>query len=211
MILIVDNYDSFTYNLVQYAGATGAEVRTVRNDAFTVNELPVRTIDGIILSPGPGTPSDAGRSGEVIRRYAGRIPMLGVCLGHQCIGAAFGAEVGRADRLMHGKTSLVHHDGTSIFRDLPSPLNATRYHSLMVNENTLPEELSVTARTERGELMGIRHDRWPLEGIQFHPESIMTDHGFEMIRTFTRACRRADPPVPAAESEASLKEKSSRS
>jgi para-aminobenzoate synthetase component 2 len=187
MILVIDNYDSFTYNLVQYLGEMGEELAVHRNDQITVDEVEALTPERIIISPGPCTPNEAGISVETIRRMAGKTPILGVCLGHQSIGQAFGGEVVRAGRLMHGKTSPVHHDGRSIFRGLPSPFQATRYHSLLVRRESLPECLEVSAETEEGEIMGLRHRDLPVEGVQFHPESVLTEHGKELLRNFVRA------------------------
>ncbi|MFQ6058018.1 MAG: anthranilate synthase component II [Anaerolineae bacterium] len=183
MIIVIDNYDSFTYNLVQYLGELGAEVRVFRNDAVSLDEIGALAPSHIVISPGPGDPRDAGISNDVIRRFHQRVPILGVCLGHQCLGYVFGGRVSRAPRLMHGKTSLIYHDGKGLFSGLPNPFQATRYHSLIVEE-PLPEELEVTAFTAQGELMGLRHTRYPLEGVQFHPESILTKHGKQILRNF---------------------------
>jgi anthranilate synthase/aminodeoxychorismate synthase-like glutamine amidotransferase len=183
MIAIVDNYDSFTYNLVQLMGELGCEVRVYRNDAITPEELEQLQPSHIVISPGPGEPAAAGVSNEVIRRLGSRIPVLGVCLGQQCIGAVFGGRVIRAGRLMHGKTSLIHHDGRGIFAGLPNPFEATRYHSLIVEE-PLPAELEATAHTEEGELMGLRHKAYPIYGVQFHPESILTPSGKQLLKNF---------------------------
>lgn len=184
MLLMIDNYDSFTYNLVQYFGELGAEVRVVRNDAVTVEEIAAWKPQQIVISPGPCTPAEAGISVAVIRHFAGKIPLLGVCLGHQSIAAAFGGRVVRADRLMHGKTSPILHDGRTIFRDLPNPFTATRYHSLLVERETLPECLEVSAWTAEGEIMGLRHRQLLLEGVQFHPESILTAAGKQLLQNF---------------------------
>jgi para-aminobenzoate synthetase component 2 len=189
MILVIDNYDSFTYNLVQYLGEMGEELAVHRNDEITVDEVVAMAPDRIIISPGPCTPNEAGISVETIRRMARKAPILGVCLGHQSIGQAFGGEVVRADRLMHGKTSPVYHDGRSIFLGLPSPFEATRYHSLLVRRETLPECLEISAETKEGEIMGLRHRDLPVEGVQFHPESILTEHGKELLRNFVKAER----------------------
>jgi len=188
MVLVLDNYDSFTFNLVQYLGELGADVQVRRNDEITVDEIAVMKPDRVVISPGPCTPQDAGISIELIRRLAGNTPMLGVCLGHQAIGAAFGGLVVRAPRLMHGKTSSVQHDGKTIFCDIESPLTATRYHSLIVAESGLPSELEITARTTEPDgnstIMGLRHRRFPIEGVQFHPESILTSDGKKLIANF---------------------------
>jgi anthranilate synthase/aminodeoxychorismate synthase-like glutamine amidotransferase len=186
MILVIDNYDSFTFNLVQALGALGAVVEVARNDAVTPEEVENRAPERIVISPGPCTPREAGVSNRVIRRLAGRVPILGVCLGHQCIAHAFGAQVVRAPRLMHGKTSAVRHDGKGLFSGLPNPFTAMRYHSLAVDETTLPPELHVSARTPEGEVMGLRHTTWPLEGVQFHPESYRTDSGTAILENFLK-------------------------
>jgi anthranilate synthase/aminodeoxychorismate synthase-like glutamine amidotransferase len=186
MILLIDNYDSFTYNLVQALGSLGAEVETLRNDAVTPEEVDALAPERIVISPGPCTPRESGISNRVIRRFAGRVPILGVCLGHQCIAHAFGALVVRAKRPMHGKTSEIRHDGEGVFAGLPNPFSAMRYHSLVVDEGTLPAEFVVTARTADGELMGFRHRQWPLEGVQFHPESYRTEAGAALLRNFLR-------------------------
>jgi anthranilate synthase/aminodeoxychorismate synthase-like glutamine amidotransferase len=183
MIAVIDNYDSFTYNLVQHLGELGAEVRVFRNDTVSVQELAALAPSHVVISPGPGTPDDAGISQHVIREMGSRQPILGVCLGHQCIGQVFGGRVVRAPRLMHGKTSLVHHDGEYLFAGLPVPFEATRYHSLIVEE-PLPELLERTAVTEEGELMGLRHRELPIFGVQFHPESILTPDGKRLLRNF---------------------------
>lgn len=181
---MIDNYDSFTYNLVQYLAEIGAEVEVFRNDAITPEEIEALNPSHIVLSPGPCTPNEAGVCLDVIGRFTGRIPILGVCLGHQAIGQAFGGRVVRAARLMHGKTSPVHHDARSVFRGIPTPFTATRYHSLIVSPEGLPEELEVSARTEEGEIMGVRHRRYLVEGVQFHPESILTEYGKDLLRNF---------------------------
>ncbi|MBI9049218.1 MAG: aminodeoxychorismate/anthranilate synthase component II [Anaerolineaceae bacterium] len=183
MLAIIDNYDSFTYNLAQYLGELGQEVRVFRNDAISVAELAALQLQAIVISPGPGDPSQAGISCDVIRELGPRIPLLGVCLGHQCIGAVFGGEVVRAPQLMHGKTSPIYHTGDGIFAGLPTPFQATRYHSLMVPE-PLPETLIATANTEDGELMGLRHREYPIFGVQFHPESILTEGGKKLLTNF---------------------------
>ncbi len=188
MVFVLDNYDSFTYNLVQYLGELGAQVVVVRNDQTTVEEIEALRPERIVLSPGPCTPQEAGISIDLIRHFAGRVPLLGVCLGHQAIGAAFGGKVVRAANLMHGKTSAVEHDGKTIFHDIPSPITATRYHSLIVEEKSLPEELEVSAscrdRDGTRVIMGLRHREFPVEGVQFHPESVLTDQGMRLVRNF---------------------------
>ena len=184
MILVIDNYDSFTYNLVQYLGEMGAELEVARNDALTLDDIARLAPTQIVLSPGPGTPDDAGITLDVIREFGPKTPIFGVCLGLQAMGQALGGRVIRAPKLMHGKTSPVLHRGEGVFHGLPSPLEATRYHSLMVERETLPEALHVTAETEDGEIMGLRHVSWPLEGVQFHPEAVLTEHGKQMLRNF---------------------------
>ena len=184
MILVIDNYDSFTYNLVQYLGELGAEIRVVRNDQISVHEAEDMNPDRVLISPGPCTPNEAGISVEVIRALGARRPLLGVCLGHQSIGAAFGAEVVRADRIMHGKTSAVFHDEKGVFRGLPNPFEATRYHSLIVKRDSLPDCLEVSAWTDRQEIMGLRHKSLPIHGVQFHPESVATENGHALIANF---------------------------
>ncbi|RNB54284.1 aminodeoxychorismate/anthranilate synthase component II [Brevibacillus gelatini] len=184
MILMIDNYDSFTYNLVQYVGELGEELQVYRNDKITLEEIERLAPDYLMVSPGPCTPNEAGISMEAISHFAGKIPILGVCLGHQSIGQVFGAKVIRAERLMHGKTSPVIHDGKTIFRDIPSPFTAARYHSLIVEESSIPSELEVTARTPEGEIMAIRHREYPIEGVQFHPESIITEYGKQLLQNF---------------------------
>lgn len=185
MILVIDNYDSFTYNLVQALGSLGANMKVVRNDKITIAEIEKLKPEKIIVSPGPCTPKEAGVSVETIRTFAGRIPLLGVCLGHQSIGAAFGATVDRASRLMHGKTSQIVHDGKGVYAGMVNPFEATRYHSLIVREETLPPELKVVSRTQdMNEVMGIRHVEWPLEGVQFHPESFLTIEGPKLLQNF---------------------------
>lgn len=183
MIAVIDNYDSFTYNLVQYLGELGAEVRVFRNDAVTVDELERLSPSHIVISPGPGRPEDAGISGDVIRRFHTEVPILGVCLGHQCIARVFGGKVERAPRLMHGKTSMIHHTGRGVLANLPSPFTATRYHSLIVTE-PLPAELELTAFTEEEEVMGVQHRRYLTFGVQFHPESILTRQGKQLLKNF---------------------------
>ncbi|HSD53050.1 MAG TPA: aminodeoxychorismate/anthranilate synthase component II [Burkholderiales bacterium] len=184
MVLMIDNYDSFTYNLVQYLGELGVEVVVVRNDEVAVDEVERMRPEKIVISPGPCSPNEAGISLETIRRLGGKVPILGVCLGHQAIGQAFGGNVLHAKTLMHGKTSPIHHTGAGVFRGLPSPFTATRYHSLAVERAGLPDCLEVTAWTEDGEIMGLRHRTLPVEGVQFHPESILTEHGHAMLRNF---------------------------
>ncbi|MBI3989676.1 MAG: aminodeoxychorismate/anthranilate synthase component II [candidate division NC10 bacterium] len=184
MIALIDNYDSFTYNLVQYLSELGQELKVVRNDQVTVEEVEALHPSRIVISPGPKTPSQAGISCEVIIRLAGKVPILGVCLGHQCIGATFGGRIVRAERLMHGKTSTIYHDGRTIFQNLPNPFDATRYHSLLVERESLPECLVVSAETKEGEVMGLRHKEFPIEGVQFHPESILTPVGKDLLRNF---------------------------
>lgn len=184
MILVIDNYDSFTYNLVQYLGELGEEVVVRRNDEIDLEGVRQLNPDHILLSPGPCTPNEAGITLDVIDRFKGEIPIFGVCLGHQAIGQAFGGNVVRAERLMHGKTSPILHRGTSVFAGLPSPFTATRYHSLIVERESLPDCLEITAETAEGEIMGLRHKQYAVEGVQFHPESIITDYGHQMLRNF---------------------------
>lgn len=186
MILMIDNYDSFTYNLVQYIGEQGVEVRVVRNDELSIEEIERLSPQIIVVSPGPCTPNEAGISLDVITYFAGKIPILGVCLGHQSIGQAFGGKVIRAERLMHGKTSLVFHDDKGVNKDMPNPFYATRYHSLIVERKSLPDCLEVTSWTEEGEIMGLRHKEFAVEGVQFHPESIMTEEGKKLIQNFVK-------------------------
>ncbi|MGE3151824.1 MAG: aminodeoxychorismate/anthranilate synthase component II [Nitrospiraceae bacterium] len=186
MLLMIDNYDSFTYNLVQYFGELGEEVQVYRNDKITVEEIEKLKPARIVISPGPCTPKEAGVSIETIRRFSGLLPLLGVCLGHQSLAVAYGGEVIRAPRLMHGKTSLVQHDGKSIYRGLPNPFEATRYHSLIVNRTNLPACLEITAETAEGEIMGMRHRTLGVEGVQFHPESILTISGKDLLRNFLK-------------------------
>ncbi len=186
MLLMIDNYDSFTYNLVQYLGELGVDVRVYRNDKITNEEIEALKPERIVISPGPCTPNEAGISVETIRRFAGRLPVLGVCLGHQSLAAAFGGEVIRAERLMHGKTSMIHHDGKTIFTGLPNPFEATRYHSLLVNRKNLPDCFDITAETAEGEIMGLRHKTLGAEGVQFHPESILTAAGKDLLGNFLK-------------------------
>ena len=184
MVLMIDNYDSFTYNLVQYLGELGADVEVVRNDAITLDEVEARKPERIVVSPGPCTPSEAGISVPLIQRFGGRIPILGVCLGHQAIGQAFGGRVVRAQRVMHGKLSPVAHRGEGVFQGLPSPFKATRYHSLAIERDSLPAALEVTATADDGEIMGVRHRTHAVEGVQFHPEAILTEHGKRLLANF---------------------------
>jgi anthranilate synthase component II len=184
MILVIDNYDSFTWNLVQYLGELGAEVRVVRNDEVGVDAIAAMKPAALVLSPGPCTPNEAGVTLAAIRQLAGKIPMLGVCLGHQAIGQAFGGEVVHAGKVMHGKTSAIRHDGRGVFRGVPSPFAATRYHSLAIRRASLPACLEVTAESEDGEIMGVRHRSLSVEGVQFHPESILSEHGHALLRNF---------------------------
>ncbi|ADM67968.1 MULTISPECIES: aminodeoxychorismate/anthranilate synthase component II [Paenibacillus] len=186
MILVIDNYDSFTYNLVQYLGELGEEVTVKRNDEIDVKGIEELAPEHILISPGPCTPNEAGISLDVISHFKGRIPIFGVCLGHQAIGQAFGGKVIRAERLMHGKTSPILHHNTSVFEGLPSPFTATRYHSLLVERESLPECLEITAETAEGEIMGLRHKEFAVEGVQFHPESIITDYGHQLLRNFLK-------------------------
>jgi anthranilate synthase component II len=189
MVLMIDNYDSFTFNLVQYFGELGAEVRVVRNDAMTVEEAVALEPSALVVSPGPCAPQQAGISLALISRLAGRVPILGVCLGHQAIGEAFGGRVVRARRVMHGKVSRVRHDGAGVFARLPGEFAATRYHSLVVERETLPDCLAVTAESEDGEIMGLRHRRLAVEGVQFHPEALLTEHGHRMLQNFIEGGR----------------------
>jgi len=184
MLLMIDNYDSFTYNLVQYLGELGADVRVVRNDALSIADVEALAPEKIVISPGPCTPTEAGISVSLIQRFAGEVPILGVCLGHQAIGQAFGGKVVRAQRVMHGKLSPVLHDNAGVFAGLPSPFQATRYHSLAIERATLPAALAVTATADDGEIMGVRHRELPVHGVQFHPEAILTEHGKQLLRNF---------------------------
>ena len=192
MILLIDNYDSFTYNLYQYLCELGAEVEVARNDKITLEEIERMSPEKIVISPGPCTPAEAGISNDVLRRFGSETPTLGVCLGHQCVGYAFGGTVGGAGEIMHGKMSLIHHTGEGVFSGLPNPFEAIRYHSLAVYRDDLPDELEITAWTDNGLIMGVRHREHPVEGIQFHPESIMTKVGKDLLKNFL------DAPVPAA-------------
>jgi len=185
-LLAIDNYDSFTYNLVQYLGEMGEDIRVFRNDKITIQEIEILKPDRIVISPGPCTPNEAGISMDLIKYFAGKIPILGVCLGHQSIGAAFGGDIIRAPRLMHGKTSLIYHDGRTIFEGLPNPFEATRYHSLLIKKETLPDCLEISAWTDQDEIMGVRHKEFIVEGVQFHPESILTAGGKDLLRNFLR-------------------------
>ena len=183
-VLVIDNYDSFVYNLVQYLGELGADPVVHRHDALSLDEITALDPDAILISPGPGTPDDAGLSNDVIRSFAGRRPVLGVCLGHQCVGQVFGGDVVRAPQVMHGKTSIIHHDGRGVFAGLPNPFEATRYHSLIVERASVPAELEITAETDDGLVMGLRHREYAVEGVQFHPESILTASGHDLLRNF---------------------------
>jgi anthranilate synthase component 2 len=184
MLLMIDNYDSFTYNLVQYFGELGEEVRVYRNDEIDLAAIEAMQPDHIVISPGPCTPNEAGVSVPVIHAFAGKIPLLGVCLGHQSIGQAFGGKIVHAKQLMHGKTSPIHHTNRGVFRDLPNPFTATRYHSLVIERESLPDCLEITAWTEDGEIMGVRHTTLAVEGVQFHPESVLTEHGHQLLKNF---------------------------
>jgi anthranilate synthase/aminodeoxychorismate synthase-like glutamine amidotransferase len=183
---MIDNYDSFTYNLVQYFGELGEDVQVYRNDKITIDAIEALRPQRLVISPGPCTPKEAGVSVDAIRHFAGRLPLLGVCLGHQSLAVAFGGEVIRAERLMHGKTSMIHHDGKTMFRNLPNPFEATRYHSLIVNRPTLPDCFEISAETAEGEIMGMRHRTLGVEGVQFHPESILTTSGKDLLRNFLK-------------------------
>lgn len=196
MILMIDNYDSFTYNLVQYLGELGADIQVYRNDQISVAVIERLAPEKIVISPGPCTPREAGVSCDVIRHFAGRVPLLGVCLGHQCIGEVFGGEVVRAPALFHGKTSLIYHDGKSLFRGLPRPFEATRYHSLVIRRETLPDCLELSAETDDGVIMGVRHRELPIEGVQFHPESILTREGKKLLANFLAQSPSVEIAVP---------------
>lgn len=184
MLLLIDNYDSFTYNLFQYLSELGADVKVIRNDKATVEELDLLQPDLVVVSPGPSTPDNAGVSVDAVRHFSGKVPVLGVCLGHQCIGAAFGGVVSGAGEIRHGKTSPIHHDGKGLFQGVPDPFEAVRYHSLAIEKETVPPDFEVTARTENGIIMGIRHKTLPVEGVQFHPESILTKQGKQILQNF---------------------------
>jgi para-aminobenzoate synthetase component 2 len=187
MIVLIDNYDSFTYNLVQKLGEVGAaDIRVFRNDKVSLQQIEDLKPSHIVISPGPCSPREGGLSNDIIRYFAPRIPLLGVCLGHQCIGFTAGAEVVRADRLMHGKTDAIHHDGKSIYLDMPNPFTATRYHSLIIKRGTLPADYDITAWTDHDEIMGVRHKTWPLEGVQYHPESFLTEQGEKLLANFLK-------------------------
>ena len=186
MLLMIDNYDSFTYNLVQYLGELGEDIHVFRNDKLKIEDIIKLNPDRIVISPGPCTPKEAGISVDVIKYFAGKLPMLGVCLGHQAIGEAFGGDIIRADRLMHGKISMIYHDGKSIFEGIPNPFEATRYHSLIIKRDTLPSCLEISAETKEGEIMGVRHKEFKIEGVQFHPESILTKVGIDILKNFLK-------------------------
>ncbi len=186
MLLMIDNYDSFTYNLVQYFGELGEDIHVFRNDKLKIEDIIKLNPDRIVISPGPCTPKEAGISVDVIKYFAGKLPMLGVCLGHQAIGEAFGGDIIRADRLMHGKISMIYHDGKSIFEGIPNPFEATRYHSLIIKRDTLPSCLEISAETKEGEIMGVRHKEFKIEGVQFHPESILTKVGIDILKNFLK-------------------------
>ena len=196
MILLIDNYDSFTYNIVQRLGEIDPtlEVAVYRNDQLTVEQIEALAPEKIIISPGPCTPKEAGISCDVIKHFGGRVPILGVCLGHQCMGEALGGEVVRAERIMHGKTSMIYHDGKGVYQDIPSPFEATRYHSLVIHPEHVPEGLEVVAWTDQNEIMGVRHRHWAMEGVQYHPESFLTSHGIKLLANFVE---RPWPPKPA--------------
>ena len=189
MLLLIDNYDSFTYNLVQYLGELGADVHVHRNDALNLEQIAAWNPTQIVISPGPCTPNEAGISVPLIERFAGSVPILGVCLGHQAIGQAFGGRIVRAERVMHGKVSPIAHDGRGVFAGLPSPFTATRYHSLAIERATIPACLEITATADDGEIMGVRHREWPVEGVQFHPEAILSEHGHALLRNFLDGAR----------------------
>ncbi|HZQ62613.1 MAG TPA: aminodeoxychorismate/anthranilate synthase component II [Casimicrobiaceae bacterium] len=199
MLLLIDNYDSFTYNLAQYLGELGADVHVYRNDVITLDQVAAWEPEQIVISPGPCTPSEAGISVDVIRRFAGTVPILGVCLGHQAIGQAFGGRIVRAGQVMHGKLSAVTHDGRGVFEDIPSPFRVTRYHSLVVERATCPPCLEVSAQSDDGEIMGVRHREFAVEGVQFHPEAILTEHGHALLRNFLRFGDPQGVPSSAAQ------------
>jgi anthranilate synthase component 2 len=209
MILMIDNYDSFTYNIVQYLGELGEWVEVFRNDEISLAEIDAMAPQGIVISPGPCTPSEAGISMEVIRTFAGKIPILGICLGHQSIGQVYGGVVGRAKKVMHGKTSAIHHTGLGVFAGLPNPFTATRYHSLVVESDSLPDCLEVTAWTLVDgvieEIMGVRHKSLLIEGVQFHPESILTEHGHDLLQSFVDTCAQSDSSPSAQTTQAPAK------
>jgi anthranilate synthase component 2 len=184
MLVLIDNYDSFTYNLFQYLSELGEEVKVVRNDRVTLEDIEKMAPERLVISPGPSAPVNAGISNDVIKYFGPKLPVLGICLGHQCIGYSYGGTVGRAKQIMHGKSSLIHHDDRGVFRGIPNPFSAIRYHSLMVSEDKLPDCLQITARTDDGTVMGLRHREYPVEGIQFHPESFMTSNGKAILRNF---------------------------
>jgi anthranilate synthase/aminodeoxychorismate synthase-like glutamine amidotransferase len=186
MTLVIDNYDSFTYNLVQYLGEMGVELKVVRNDQITLDEIAALKPERILISPGPCSPRESGLSNDIIRTFAGKVPILGVCLGHQCIGHTFGANVVVNYRMMHGKTSPIRHNGRDLFEGMPNPFNATRYHSLVIARDSLPDFLEVTAETDEGEIMGVRHKTLPIWGVQFHPESILTENGRTILKNFLK-------------------------
>lgn len=191
MIAVIDNYDSFTYNLVQYLGELGAELKVLRNDQFSLEELEQLSPEGIVISPGPGNPDDAGLSLAVIERFAGRVPILGVCLGHQCIGQVFGGKIVRAPQPLHGKVSSINHDELGLYQDVPNPFTATRYHSLTIDPESVPEVLEVTSRSDDGVIMGVRHRLLAVEGVQFHPESILTSAGLTLLGNFLKQTKKA--------------------
>ena len=186
MILMIDNYDSFTYNLVQYFGELGADLKVYRNDALSLKQIEGMHPERIVISPGPGGPQDAGISVDLIKHFAGKIPILGVCLGHQCIGAAYGGKIVRAKKLMHGKTSMINHNGKDLFKGIQNPFEATRYHSLVIDRKTIPEYLVITAESDDKEIMGVKHTKYPLWGVQFHPESILTKEGKGILNNFLK-------------------------
>jgi anthranilate synthase/aminodeoxychorismate synthase-like glutamine amidotransferase len=195
MILVIDNYDSFTYNLVQYLGELGADVQVIRNDKLSTDDIEQLAPDQLLISPGPCTPKEAGISVDAIKRFAGTLPLFGVCLGHQSLAYAFGGQIVHADRLMHGKTSMVHHDGKTIFQGLPNPFEATRYHSLIVKRETLPQDFEISAETVEGEIMGLRHLPTGAEGVQFHPESILTTSGMDLLKNFLTFSSSSSTPA----------------